>query len=376
MISQSVVPGIAIPSVIKGLMQKQACGTLICRIDSHEKRITFWHGRVTGASSTLIDDRMGEIIYRKGIISVDDFVEAAGKVNHKTRFGEALVRSGVFNPLNLWDALNLQAGGIVSALCFYQDIHLTFEEITSPPRGESTVQFEIDKLLDKAVVEVEMISLFQKRCEEKPLLEIDPAGESLAKNDFLKDLVSIIQRSNNFHTIINKESRLSAIYTTRALYEMYAKGILKDTLALHNDILSKETLQLMSAVIEDANFMFTELRACAFADAVDSWETTIGFVNETLRRNLGSGVFVRPEEGFLFENITRACVCQENAKQWVTRFLSPNRWLDVVANAIRDILYEAVLQIIFELQNRQANSPNLAQAKAIIDKMRYDGVSS
>jgi hypothetical protein len=373
MISQSIIPGIAVPSLIKGLNRMQASGTLICRIDEHEKRLTFWHGRLTGASSTLIDDRMGEIIYRKGIISVDDFIEAAGKVNQKTRFGEALVRSGVFNPLNLWDALNLQASGIVSALCFYQDIHVTFEQMTNPPRAESILQFEMNNVLDEAILETEMVALFVKQCEEKPCLEVDPAGESLATNDFLKDLVGIIQRTVDFQTIVYKESRLSPIYTSRALFEAYACGILKDTLGLHNAILSKETLQLLRGVVEDANFMFTELRASALTDSVDSWNATIGFVNETLRRNLGSGVFVRPEEGFIFDNIARACVCQKKAGEWVTRFQSPSRWLDVVTNAIRDILYEAVLQIIFELQNRQANSPNLLQAKAIIDKMRYDG---
>jgi hypothetical protein len=371
MIAQGIVPGIAIPSMIKGLASNKSCGNLICRIENSEKKITFWHGRVTGAMSTLIDDRMGEVIYRKGVISVDDFVEAAGKVNHKMRFGEALVRSGVFNEQNLWDALNMQARDILASLCFYNEIHVEFVEQKNPPRGESLIQFEVDEILDDAATEASLVAMFKKHCESRPRLEIEANATSLANNDFLKDLLGLIQKNNEFDALVNKESRLSPIYTTRALFEMYAKGILKETLSLHKHVLREESLYLIKSVVENANFMFAELRAAAAAEEIEAWDTIIAFSNNSLQGSLGLGLFVKSEDGFIFENIVRACLCQTTAREWVTKFPSPNRWVDVVADAIHDILYGAVLQIMFGLQNRKADSQHFARAKAIVDKMRY-----
>lgn len=371
MIPQSVVPGMAMPSMVKSLSQSCASGVLICVAENCEKRLTFWHGRLTGAASNLIDDRMGEVIYRAGMISVDDFVETAAKVNQKTRFGEALVRSGVFNELNLWDALNLQFREVLMSLCFYSDLQVRFEDMSTPPRAEYLLQFDVAKLLTRAVAEVEVLTAFQNACKLRPILELDAFAQHLVINDFMRDLVGLIQKNPNYDDLLNKESRLSGIYTARALFDLYSRGVLKDTLLVHKKMMREETLALLANIVEQSNFMFAELRAAALADNVDTWAQTIAFVNQALQRALGVGVFVRPEEGFILENIARACVCQFQAREWVTSNPSSNRWLDVVANAIQDILYGAVLQIIFELQNRQFNSQNLARARSMVEKMRY-----
>ncbi len=371
MIAESLVPGIAIPSIIKGLSRMRASGVLICQIENCEKRVTFWQGRVTGASSNLIDDRMGEIIYRCGIISIDNFVEAAAKVGNRTRFGEALIRSGVFNQLNLWDSLNLQSRGILASLCFYKDLKIYFEKQEYPPRSEFLLQFDVDNLLESASIEATAVGIFNALCEVKPRLEIDPAGVVLADNDFLKDLVGLVEKEGNFGALVNRESRLSPIYTIRALFELYSKGILKDTLGYSRHVVCQETINLLSGIVENVNFMFAELKASAISDAIETWETIVGYADMALRRNLGPGIFVHPEQGFLFENILRAFVCQNSAREWVTNYVSPNRWVDIVTDAIHDIMYGAVLQIIFELQNKKPNSQELERARVIVNKMRY-----
>jgi len=373
MIESGIVSGYTVPSIFRALMSGRASGVLLCAGEAFEKKITFWHGKVVAASSNLIDDRMGEIVFRRGAISLDKFIEAAEKVNQKTRFGEALIRSGVFTELDLWDALNMQAREIVASLCYYSALQVRFEASQTQPRSEMALQFDCDETVKKAIFDAERTKKFWKVCEEKQILQLDPLSIAGADCDFLRDVVGILEKNSNFGEVVGKESRLSPIYTVRALFELYSRGVLKENLGFTQHFVSERSAELLNSVVEHGNFMFAELKSCVESEV--DWSSATAAVNRLLNRHLGYGAFVQTESGFHSANILRACVFQQNCAQWAATSASANCWLDVVPAALSDILYEGILLIVFELQNRRIESEAFTQARKMIDRMRFSDIS-
>jgi hypothetical protein len=374
MFQQGVIPGTAIPSVVKSLEVARVSGILSCAVPGSVKKIFFWHGRVTETRSSLIDDRMGEVIYRMGKLSLDQFLHAAGKVSSKIRFGEALIASGVFSPIDLWDALNSQAREILSSLCFYESIEISFEENTTPPKNELIVQFELDDVLNESLVEAGFLDLFLALAMASPRLVLEENHAELATSDFLRDMVGLVQGSEDFLQVVEKGSRLSPVYTIRALYELYKRGIIKDTFGFARGQVREGTVRMLGELVEDINFMFVELSSAAKSENIADWDAIVASARRALTRELGSGMFIHPEHGFVFENVLRACVCLPALRERMSFRGEEMRWLDLVFEKIHDILYGSILMIFFELYNRKINSSEFARAKATIDRMKYPNV--
>jgi hypothetical protein len=370
MIESGVISGSTFPSIVRSLGHGRASGSLVCSNEVFEKRIIFWRGRVVGCRSNLIDDRMGEVVYRRGGISLDNFVYAAGKVSQQVRFGEALIKSGVFTELDLWDALNVQAEEILTSLCFYKLLQVHFEPSDSFPRNEMKIQFDVDAILERALAEAERLEIFWRLCEEKPMLELDSSAIGGADCDFLKDVSGFFSITKDFHHIVHKESRLSPVYTVRAIHELYSRGLLQETLGYSGCFVSERSAELVGEIVEQANFMFAELKSCLNPEYEKDWPQIVKSANASLGRKLGFGTFVDSENGFIFPNILRACVCMQAAGRWAATSPSANCWLDVVPSFLSAILYSSVLVIIFEFQNRGKESEELTRARVLIDRMR------
>jgi hypothetical protein len=370
MIEAGVVSGSTFPSIVRSLGQGRASGTLVCANEVFEKKLSFWHGRVIGATSNLIDDRMGEVVYRRGGISLDNFMSAAGKVSQKMRFGEALIKSSVFSNLDLWDALNMQVEEILTSLCFYKLLQVRFEPSESFPKNEMSLQFDVNVVLERALADAERLEIFWKLCEAHPMLEIDATALEGADCDFLRDVCGFFEKTNDFHHIVHKESRLSPEYTVRALHEIYSRGVLLETLGYPRCFVSERSADLVGEIVEQANFMFAELRSCLDPKWEKDWTQIVKFANTALARKLGFGAFVDPKKGFNSPNILRACACARGVGRWAATSPSANCWLDVVPSFLSAILYSSVLVIIFEFQNRGIDSEELTRARALIDRMR------
>ena len=83
------------------------------RTHQADKTIYIHQGQIVFATSSLIDDRLGEVIYRRGLITLDQMTEASVKVTRKLKFGRVMIESNIFNCIDLWDGLKLQVLCIV-----------------------------------------------------------------------------------------------------------------------------------------------------------------------------------------------------------------------------------------------------------------------
>ena len=366
---QGVIPGTTLPAFITEISSRKHCGTLHCKFDGFDKRVNFWHGKVISASSTLIDDRLGEIVYREGKLTLDAFIDAAAKVTKEMRFGDLLIKRKIFTEIDLWNALNSQSRSILDSLCFYKEIDVRFEEHQNSPKMEMLVQFEVDQIFEKALAELQEIEIFEQEARKKPALVLDTRAAHLLTDDFQRDMVGLVQDSADFNTIVDSTSRLSPIYTVRALYRLLVRGLLEDTWQLGRQNLLEETQKALQQTIEDANFMLAELANAAKMEQITEWEVILARASEVLTKDLGDGVFISPSDGFLEHNIVRAAVLQKKIRNKFYLQFSQS-WSSSFVKHVHEAIYASMLFILFELYNRKFNSKEFARVKTMIDEMR------
>ena len=83
------------------LYERRFSGTLILSSGGVGKNLTLQDGRMVFASSTSADDRLGELLLRRGRISLRQYVDAGAALAPGKRLGAVLVEQGVLKPRDL-----------------------------------------------------------------------------------------------------------------------------------------------------------------------------------------------------------------------------------------------------------------------------------
>jgi hypothetical protein len=93
------------PELVHVLYEKSFTGSLVLSRAGIAKSVTLEHGRLVFASSTDPDERLGELLLRRGRLSLRDYVEAGKSVGPGKRLGAVLVERGVLGPKDLIKAV-------------------------------------------------------------------------------------------------------------------------------------------------------------------------------------------------------------------------------------------------------------------------------
>jgi hypothetical protein len=363
------LPGTTIPSVILDHSQRGFVGTMICKIPGCKKILHFWRGNVVSAHSDLLDERLGEVLFRQGRLPLDVFIETAGKVTHETRFGDVLIQEGRFTTRDLWNALNIQSQEVIVSLAHYHLVEIHFEPLVQVPRLELSVQFHLEDLLNFSLVEKKFIDIFHYCASEKPELRLEADSLNAADHDFLRDMVSIVQEHGNYTEILTKGSRLTPLYTNKGLWELFVRGVISDTWGISETFISSEAYRLLFALIEEANFMFAELQAAVQGDNMDGWSDIVDESNELLKTYFGGGLFLTLI-GFLPENIIR-CILLRDGVSRKLQSMAPNPSSpDAMLVALKKVLMSSIYYILFELYNMKLSAEEFLRIKTLIDGIR------
>lgn len=366
---QGKTPGYALPSVLNEYLAAGASGQLMFRVDGGvTKTINIWHGRVTSAGSQLIDDRLGEVIYREGRLTLDTFVDAAGKVTKSLRFGDLLIKSGIFTPLDLFDALASQTRAVLSSLVFYATLEVEFRSNEAAPKLELPINETLGDLLDETISEFRFVQAFERVARAAPTLALNEDAMHLANNDFYRDVVQLVRETPDFSAIVDKTSRLSAPYTVRALFELYLRGVLDDSWGFAKSYLSSESASGLSQVVEEANFLLAELANAAKMEEITGWDNIVFGASGVLSRELGAGHYLTPV-AFVHGNILRSAVLRSTVRKTaLSRF--ERSWPATFVEYVRDALHHGLVYILFELFNRKFTSQEFARVRVLMEDMR------
>jgi hypothetical protein len=104
------------PLLLKRLYHSKTTGALHVRAGPHAKQVFVNEGAVVFASSTDRNDRLGEMLLRRGEISLPQFLRCSEAMIPGKRFGTALLENGVIGPEKLVWAVKNQVKEMVFSM--------------------------------------------------------------------------------------------------------------------------------------------------------------------------------------------------------------------------------------------------------------------
>lgn len=207
-----------------GLCKRGFSGSFIVYQPECQRRLYFRHGKLVFARSNLMDDRLGEVMYRAGLLTLDQMMEAAVQVTRTNRFGKVLIDAGSFDSPGLWDALKLQIRNIFYSIFFHDS--LTYQQLDDLELSRSSVIFEQDMedFIEEAVSQGHVLRTFLARLTSESEVRLLDSSRAKA-GTFLGDMVEMVSHSTMVKDIVS-ESKLCAVNTYAALLDLESKRVI------------------------------------------------------------------------------------------------------------------------------------------------------
>jgi hypothetical protein len=212
--------------LIAGMNRRRATGVLEVASSSGVKKLYFKAGEFVFASSDLMDDRLGEVIYRDAMITLDQLTQFAVQVDRKTKFGQVLLRSGNFTNTDLWNALKSQMREIFRSVFFVASSQIRVTTGKAPI--EVSYESGTEELLDAGYSFGLQFRSFKERVSGDVRLAIvgSLAGQPASAGTFIADILEICKDSPVISDVV-KRSKLSPLNTLVAIHRLIANGVLR-----------------------------------------------------------------------------------------------------------------------------------------------------
>jgi hypothetical protein len=195
------------------------------------KKIYFVDGNLAFAASNVIDDRLGEVIYREARISLDQLTDSAARVTKARKFGQVLIASGTFTNTQLWQALKLQVKQILRSLFMVDSVFWAMQEGKG---GLAPTEVVFTESLPELVSECyaygcgfrAFLARLTVETEVQLLGAKDQVAADHAEGTFTGDLLALIEAQPKIQDLLNA-SKLIDTYTVAALFHLVNLALCK-----------------------------------------------------------------------------------------------------------------------------------------------------
>lgn len=113
--------------VLTVLIAAHRTGVVRISTTEGERRLFLQEGRFVGSASTYVADRLGEVLWRNGRLSLDQVMIAAAQITREKKLGRILVELGYLTSPELRGALRDQARAVFEACCLEDRGVLVFQ---------------------------------------------------------------------------------------------------------------------------------------------------------------------------------------------------------------------------------------------------------
>ncbi len=190
-----------------------------------QRTMTFDQGALKFARSDHPDDRLGEVLYRQGVVSRAELEDLLRAVSPDRRFGQLVVDRGHLDQEQLFHHLQKQAeqifyGSLLSSEGTY--VFCTPDDSAPPPAH--TVHLPIQGLLMEGVQRIDEMALFRQRI---PTSDVCPDLEpGAAAKDLDATAMTVLAYCDGSRTLgdIARETGLGEFHTTKMIYYLLQQG--------------------------------------------------------------------------------------------------------------------------------------------------------
>lgn len=165
--------------VYRDILKKQANGTLRVISPNFSKELYFSEGTLTFAKTSLIQERIGEILFKIGKINASQFATITALIANSTeRVGKILVSQDIISQRDLFLALLYQIRTIALSVFNLRDGQWSFSpDIPDLPR-DSKFSIELPAILSEGIKTVQSTEFFRNQFMNKIVIA-KPIPDSL-----------------------------------------------------------------------------------------------------------------------------------------------------------------------------------------------------
>ena len=256
-------------------------GALVVQDGESRRELFFERGYVIGANSTAERERLGEVLYRYGVLSEDQVGVVAAAVTPAMRFGEAAVRLGFLSSDKLFQFIGKQTEEVVYAVMKVSEGEFYFRERIDQARLAYRLNLSVTSLLMEGVRRMDEMGCFRARIPSSlhvparvPGTTLPPDHEHHAVLDAVDGLRSIEE--------IGRTIGQGEFDTTRALFQLIQAGAVvvhpprptgpQAIVALFNQAIST----IMAEVDRSGNAADLRQQLSSFATASGAYDALFG----------------------------------------------------------------------------------------------------
>lgn len=213
-------------ALLLGLVERCWTGRVSVSTSMGQKYLFFKQGNLVFARSDSVDDRLGEVLYQNGVLTLEELTSLSARVTRELKFGKILISSGYLNHEKLWSALKTQVGQIVRSV-FMQD-RVSFELFKGIDSIGEILFFEgSQEFINRCYSYGCIYRAFAKRIYSKTGIEVrDHKAKKFnySQGTFAGDLISLIRDTSSTEQLF-KVSKVQTSYTLSALMMLESKGL-------------------------------------------------------------------------------------------------------------------------------------------------------
>lgn len=207
------------------LGENNRTGVLVVTTEKLKKSIFFKDGQVRYATSNLNEDRLGEVLYRYGIVGKNILDEALQ--DKSKRLGEKLVQLGYITVADLYKAIKLQLEEICYSSFMLQQGHFYFYQLVSEDLIPSTIHLQTRNILLEGVRRMDEMSYFKKKLPSPDVVPEIMAEASVSNlTDHETSTYNLIDGKRNLNEIA-RLNRMGLFETTRLIFYLMQGGYIR-----------------------------------------------------------------------------------------------------------------------------------------------------
>jgi len=253
----------AFTDFIFGIHHRSWSGIVVVDTGAGVKKLYFSEGEIVFAATNVIDDRLGEILYRKGMLSLDHLMGTSVQVSRDKKFGQVLLSRGIFSNLQLWDALKCQVRELVRSVFMSENVYFEMHRENGTAPTQVVFTEGSHEFLESCYGYGCMYRDFVNRLgPESEIKIVDPANlkTKISAGTFLSDIVGMVGNSGKIADLL-KTSKLLEVNTLAALMLLVNQGVCSITPMGESQVhADRANLSKLRAKLDIYSFMLSEVQ--------------------------------------------------------------------------------------------------------------------
>ncbi|NOY90883.1 MAG: DUF4388 domain-containing protein [Deltaproteobacteria bacterium] len=216
-------------------------------------------GALKHALSDATDDRLGQVLFRAGVLDQDELDALLPRVTDTQRLGQLLVKEGLVDQARLFELLRSQAEHIFFASLLVSSGHYVFAQPPADAEADAattTIHVPVQGLLMEGVQRVDEMALFRGRIPDDSMIPslVPDAPEAKKLEPLHHALLATIDGRRNIDQIA-RTTGLGSFQTVKGLYHLLQKKQITLRADLHVDPARvKELVSSFNEVMQDIFF--------------------------------------------------------------------------------------------------------------------------